>query len=137
MNICGIPIEDINKLRDDITLNFGSIHAFMKATGFPYRKSKRVLISLEFKQEEFYELKKAYKKNVDLSKVPFRIPTEDRNKIRICIQINFINYTKFCDEYPEFNCVYITNIVKGRLKLRTEKYNSLVRILKKYNLKLN
>lgn len=64
-----------------------------------------------------------------------RIGYMDRKNIRICILTNFKNYSTFCKKYPVYNCVYISNIITGRLSVRTEKYEQLLDILVRFRFK--
>jgi hypothetical protein len=55
----------------------------------------------------------------------------------MCLRLNFDSYTEFSKKHDSYDTNYISNIIKGRLKYETPKYNRLVKLLKRdYNLKL-
>jgi hypothetical protein len=71
--------------------------------------------------------KKSYYKPVE------KIKGSDRRAIRLNILSNYHNYTEFCKDHSQFDCVYISNVVSGKLKLKSKKYNDLIQVLKEYN----
>lgn len=138
MEIKGVKIEDVEFLKDQVVHHFGTIKNFSIISGYNYRKILDNLKNLNINKEDFEEIKKKYYFFVDKNKVPFRIHEEDRAKIRICILTNFDSYTKFCKKHKKFDVVYITNVVKGNLKLRSTKYVTLTNLLKKkYDLQVD
>jgi len=77
-------------------------------------------------------------KPVNYYKPVARISTKDRKKIRISILSCYHSYTEFCEDYEDFDCVYISNVINGKLKLKSTKYIKLISTLTEYhNLKLN
>ena len=138
MKIQGIEIEDVTFLKDQVVYNFGSIKRFSIVSGYNYRKILKNLNDLDLDKKEFGRIKELYYIHVDKNKIPFRINNEDRAKIRLCILTSFNSYTDFCKKHEEFDVVYITNVVKGNLKLRSTKYFALIKLLKKkYKLKVD
>lgn len=136
MILNGVKIEDLNTLRDNIIKHFGSISAFSQKTGYSYRKLKRTLLHLEFEKKDYEEIEKTYNDNVDPDNVPFRISEEDAEKIRVCIFSHFKKVIFFCEKHPEYNSVYMSNIINGKLKLRSKKFKGLEKLLKEeYGLK--
>jgi len=138
MKINGVEVEERNELISNIEKHFGSIYAFSKTSGFSYSILKRTLINLDFSKEDFDAIKASYKANYDPEKVPFRISEEDRKRIRMCILENFKNSKKFTEKHTEYDSVYLSNVINGRLKLRSNKYVNFISLLeKKYGLDLN
>ena len=77
-------------------------------------------------------MKKNYYKPVE------KISDKDRKSIRLSILKNYHSYTEFCNDFNDFDCVYISNVVGGKLKLKSNKYRNLISILAEYHkLKLN
>ena len=139
--INGIDLDDIGYLRDQIETSFGSFSVFTTETGLPYRKTLDLFNKLEFTKKDYNNINNAYKRHIRKRKseedIPFRISAEEREKIRLCILSNFDSYTKFSLKHKEFNVVYLSNVIKGNLKLRSRKYFSFVKLLtKKYKLKV-
>lgn len=131
MFINGVKIESLNELRDNIVKHFGSLSAFSQSTGYSYRLLKKALINLEFSKEDYEEIESIYIKENDPDNIPFRISKDDIESIRMAILSNFKKVTLFCKKHPEYNSVYISNIVNGKLKLKSKKYKGLVKLLKK------
>lgn len=137
--INGIELDDIITLEEDIKKNFGSISVFATETGVSYRRVLKNFSNGDFTQEGFDKIKGAYEKNMEsrdrTSEIPFRINDRERYKIRMCILKNFDSYTAFSKKHKKFDVVYLTNVIKGNLKLKSPKYASLVVLLnKKYEL---
>lgn len=138
MIINGVKLEDINELRDNIKENFGSLSSFSIQTDISYFIVKKIFISLNINKEDFAFIKKTYEENVDKAEVRGKITTEEAEKIRISIVTHFKTYRAFAKEHPEYDGVYITNVLNQRLKLKTKKYNEFINLLTtKYGLKLN
>ncbi len=136
MLLNGVDVDDLNSLRENIVRHFGSLSAFSRSTGFSYRLLKRTLLNLEFSKEEIDEISSIYEEKKDPDNIPFRISEEESEKIRVCIFSNFRKVVFFCEKHSEYNSVYISNIINGKLKLRSTKYVRLVKLLeKKYDLK--
>jgi hypothetical protein len=67
--------------------------------------------------------------------VPNRITEDERSKIRMCILGKYNSYTEFCLKHTDYDVVYLTNVIKGNLKLKSIKYVKFVLLLqKKYKL---
>ena len=137
----GVDLDDLSYFRSEIEANFGSIKVFALETNLSYRKTLSLFNDLEFSSEDYERVSEAYKKHMKSrdfkDDIPYRITDKEREKIRICILSNFKSYTKFCLKHKEFNAVYVTNVVKGNLKLRSGKYFRFVKLLtKKYKLKV-
>lgn len=138
--INGISLGELVRLERDIKLNFGSLYVFSKKTRISYTRILRMFGKSEFTRGGFREVKTVYNFSMEDRKgddIPGRISDRARRLIRIKILTKFYNYTEFCKEHPEYDVVYITNVVRGNLKLASDKYNGLVSLLtNKYNLKL-
>ena len=115
MKIKGIELDDINFLKDQIIFHFGTLKSFSIQSGVGYRKLLEMLNDLELDKKSFAELKRVYKLNVDKNQVPFRISDEERERIRIAIVVKDSTYTKFCKKNDEFDVVYISNVVNGKI----------------------
>jgi hypothetical protein len=132
--IRGVEIKDIDYLRDQIKINFGSISVFSRETSLPYRRVLKALGQLEFTKEGFSEIEKAFKlsmKNRSNQDVPYRITEDERCKIRMCILGNYNSYTDFCKKHKDYDVVYLTNVIKGNLKLKSLKYANFIKLLKR------
>ena len=137
MRINGVDVKEIDELRDNIEKHFGSIHSFHKVSKYSYGKLKNTLLNLEFTKQTFEEIKEVYNEHLNVDKVPFRISSEDVDKIRICIYSNFKRVKHFCDKHPEYNTVFMSNLLNNKAKLESDRFNNLVKLLeRKYNLEL-
>lgn len=137
MKIKGVDIEEINFLRDQIKHKFGSVTVFSMETGLQYRKTLNFFTQLEVSEELYDEIKKAYYEKANDRKCS-RISEPHREKIRICILTHYRKATEFCKKYPQFDSVYISNVIHGRLKMTTPKFIELVKVLeKKHSLEIN
>ncbi len=136
--IKGIDIDDVLRLERDIKRNFGSVRVFCSETKMPYRRLLKVFNQLEFTEDLFNRICRTFDSNMEgrtEGNIPCRITEDERSKIRLCILENFHSYTDFCKENEAYNVVYITNVTKGNLKLKSIKYKRLVRLMnKKYKL---
>ena len=140
MRINGIPLDDLVKLEADIIKDFGSLSIFSKATTISYDKMRSIFNKSEFTKEHFHAVKAVYDKHME-ERVdgdrPFKITKRERKAIRITILTHYYNYTEFCKEYPQYDVVYITNIVRGNIERKTLKYRRLLRFLENtYELKI-
>ncbi len=139
MKVNGIDVDDVVFLGEQIKSHFGSIKAYCMDTRVSYRRALTMFNKLEFKKDFYEKVKSNYYSNSKPGMAVFgRIPPEDRESIRICIVTNFKSASEFSLKHKEYNNVYISNVISGRLKTRTTKYVRLIKLLeKKYNLKLN
>ncbi len=137
MKLYGVDFDEVNDLINDIKTDFGSIFGFANQSGYSYSVLKRTLIGMEFTREEFYDIKRAYYVHEAENQRSFRISDEDRAAIRMCILSNFKNMKAFTKKNKEFNSVYISNVLNGKLCLRTTKFVRLENLLiKKYKLEI-
>jgi len=135
--ISGVDLNDVNFLRDQIKYKFGSFKAFCNVTGIPYRSTLDAFNNLEFTKGGFKKINDAYRKKVNGDDVLMIISDEDREAIRVFIVTKFKTYTNFCIKHPDYDVVYLTNIIKGRLRRRTSKYIGLSKVLKeKYEVEI-
>ncbi len=136
-----VDLDDLEYLRCEIEANFGSLKIFALETGLPYRKTLDAFKRLEFNERDYEVIVSNYKSSMksreDKDDIPYRITKTERERIRMCILNKFPSYTAFCRKHKEFNVVYISNVVKGNLKLRSKKYFKLAKLLtKKYKLEV-
>jgi hypothetical protein len=139
MKVNGIDVDDIVFLHEQIKSHFGSVKNFCMDSRVSYRRALTMFNKLEFKAD-FYENVKSnyYSNSKPQMKVFGRISPEDRELIRVCVVTNFKSASKFCLKHKEYDSVYVSNIISGRLKTITPKYVGLIKLLeKKYKLKLN
>ena len=128
--------ERKKKLRKDIIEKFETIKYFCKKAEYSYSNFKAYLAS-RTPNEELYQDAVFKCESIEVDHIDGNIREEDREAIRVCILINFGSYTKFHDKHEDFNMNYLSNVINGKLKYETAKYNRLVKILKRdYNLKL-
>jgi hypothetical protein len=129
-----MPKIDRVQLKRDIYQKFGSLTSFSKVANINYNRLLRIINTQNFTGDEILEIQRLYMEN-DLSNgVDGYISDSERKAIRLSIVTHFNSYTDFCREHPYFDTVYITNIIKGNLKMSTKKYEKLINILKKdYN----
>ncbi len=122
------------KLKKDIHRKFGSLVNFSKITDTKYSDLLRILNTSEFTGEEITDVHRKYIEfDIDEGIEGF-IDDSDRESVRICVAVHFKSTTAFCEEHPEYDEVYISNVVTGRLKRVTTKYGGLIDLLKrKYN----
>lgn len=119
-------------LKDKIIRKFKTISNFCSLTNLPYIKTRIILN--EDNDEFFNSIEKAYN-SINVAENHGLIKEVDRNAIDRCIKDNFKNKAKFSEKHKEFNQVYISNIIGGRLTDETKKYIKLVEILTvQYNL---
>ena len=122
------------QLRKDIIEKFETIKYFCKKAKFTYSNFKTFLNS-KTPNEELYQDAVYKLESIEVDHIEGHIKDEDRESIRVCILIQAGSYAAFHKNHKRFDSLYISNIVKGRLKNETPKYRKLVRILKRdYNL---
>jgi hypothetical protein len=128
------------KLRADIKTKFETVTYFCKLAGYDHRNFYTFLNSSKDNEEMYQEaLNKC--NTIKVKHIEGNIRKEDRESIRICIA-KYYKYktgalTSFAKDNTDFDTNYLSNIITGRLKYETRKYNLLLELLKKdYNLKL-
>lgn len=118
------------KLRKNIIEKFKTIKYFCKLSGIGYSGFKMFLntnsVNEKLYQEALFKLN-----SIEVDHIEGEIKDEDRKAIRRAILNNFDSYTHFCDIHNDFNMVYISNVVKGKLLNETPKYIRLTTILKR------
>jgi len=125
-----------DKLRKDIIFKFGSVTYFCKEAKISYRKFITFLNSKRA-NEEMQQNARHLCDTLKIDHIKGIIRDEDRRAIRICVLTNFDSYTDFCKANKQFDPVYLSNIIKGRLKEERDKYKLLVKILERdYGLEL-
>jgi len=115
-------------LRKQIIKKFRSLSYFCLLTDLNYKKTLAYFCSLDNDSD----FQKEIQFNIDNTEVDDQhglIRDEDRKAIRMCVLTNFKNYTEFHREHKEYDSVYLSNIVGGRLSDETEKYQNLIRLL--------
>lgn len=129
-----MPIIDRVILKQNIHKKFGSLTNFGNVTDTDYKDLLRILNSDTFTDEEIEDVQEKYL-TFDLSNgVEGYINESEREVLRICIFSKFKSYTKFCEKHDDFDVVYLSNIVEGKLLRVTDKYEKLLTILKEeYN----
>jgi len=126
-------MTDKEQLRKEITEKFRTLSNFSDTTGIPYKKVMRILNSKKLDKEGIKDLRETCE-NTEENK-PGLILEKDRKDIRICILSSFKDYTAFCNENSDYDSVYLSNIIGGRLIEETSKYKNLVKLLNdKYSL---
>jgi hypothetical protein len=120
-------------LREKIINKFNSIAVFCRLTGLP---RNRVAIALQPDDKGLLkEIEEAYKKT-EISEHYGVIREDHVEEIRLCINKSFKKVRHFCLKHPEYNQVYVSNILNGNLTRETKKYRDLVQLLtKEYDLK--
>jgi len=139
MKIGEVDVEEINFLRDQINVHFGGLYCFYRTSNITmhYRHLVKFFDELQVNQEFYEKIKETFYACKKERKIKY-ILDRDRESIRKCLRMNFDKYSHFCDKHKSFNNNYITNVIKGRLKLASKKYEKLVLLLvRKYNLELN
>ena len=117
-------------LKENIHKKFGSLTNFSNVTDVGYKDVLRILNSDTFIDKEIDDLQEKYL-TFDLSNgVEGYISEEDRTIIRICISMKHKSYTKFHEQHHEFDVVYLSNLIEGKLLRTTEKYDKLITLLK-------
>ncbi len=115
-------------LREQITNKFRSLAYFCVLTETNYKKTLAYFCSDDYDSVLLEELQ--YKlDNTEVDEQHGLIRDEDRKAIRICVLTNFKNYSAFHRKHKEYDSVYLSNIVGGRLSDETEKYQNLIRLL--------
>ena len=128
--------ERKKQLRKDIIEKFETIKYFCKLCGYSYSNFKTFLNS-RTPNEEMYQDAIFKLNDTEVTHIEGNIRDEDREEIRKCIVVNYSSYSAFCRKHTDFNSLYISNIMKGRLKFETSKYRKLIAILERdYNLSL-
>jgi hypothetical protein len=122
------------KLKKDIHRKFGSLTNFSKISNTNYNDLLRILNTTNFSGDEIYDIQGKYVDCNTDNGIEGHIDDSEREAIRVCISIKFKTYTKFCEENPKYDEVYLSNIINGKLKRVTTKYGGLLDLLKeKYN----
>lgn len=115
-------------LKKDIIKKFKSLSYFCILTETPYKKTLAYFCSSDYDSDLLKELQ--YKVNTtEVDEYHGLIRDEDRKAIRICVLTNFKNYSAFHREHNEYDSVYLSNIIGGRLSEETDKYRNLIRLL--------
>lgn len=122
-----------DKLRQEIVDKFKSLSRLSSAANIPY---KRIMNILNDDEDNIIQINKLRRMCNNTKKDETGLILEkDRKLIRLCILKNYKNYTEFCNNNNEYDSVYLSNIIGGRLVVVSEKYKSLVELLtNEYNL---
>lgn len=128
------------KLRSDIIEKFETVVYFCKLAGYDHRNFYTFLNSKSV-NEEMYQEASHKARTIKVKHIEGNIRDQDREAIRICIaKINDYkpgSLTNFNSKHKKFDMNYLSNVIGGRLKYETPKYNSLIKILKRdYGLEL-
>lgn len=123
----------IETLKTEIKSKFRTISRFSEISGIPER-DLRYLLSGKMTPTRSGSLEKDIRKTVrSLEDYPDpRFITEfEREIVRRSIVVNFRSIRRFAEEYPEFSIAFVSNVITGRRKIRTDRFESLLRILSK------
>jgi hypothetical protein len=107
---------------------------FSSIARIPYRRILDMFNRSEFDKSDFYEYRRLLTFVRDNESPAFIITEKERQAIRLVILTNFNSYTAFCMKHGEYDVVYLTNVIRGNLLRKTEKFNKFTTFLKtKYN----
>ena len=135
MEVNGIKLEELVQLERDIKTHFGSFNMFSSIARIPYRRILYMFNRSEFDKSDFYEYRRLLTFVRDNESPAFIITEKERQAIRLVILTNFNSYTAFCMKHGEYDVVYLTNVIRGNLLRKTEKFNKFTTFLKtKYKL---
>ena len=125
---------DRARLKKDIHRKFGSLTNFSKVSSTNYESLLRILNTNNFSGDEILGIKRKYLDFDTKDGIDGYINDSDREVVRICIAVSFKSFTAFCVENPQYDEVYLSNVINGKLKMITTKYGGLIDLLKtKYN----
>ena len=113
-------------LRKEITDKFRSVLSFCATTGTSYNSVMR-LINGKYNSVGVKRIRDVCRSSKE-NNGGF-ILDKDRRSIRMCILTHHDNYAEFCKSHPEYDNVYLSNIIKGRLVEETPKYRKFVGFL--------
>ena len=136
--IKGVDLDDVEFLKEQIKNKFGSLHEFSAEAEIAYRKMLKFFNDFDVTKEKMDYYQGKFKQTKSSREFQYgRILDIHREQIRQTIMTNYKSYASFCRTYKDFDVVYISNVVEGRLSMVTKQYVKLIRVLeKKYNLKL-
>lgn len=136
--IKGVDLDEVEFLKVQIKNKFGSMHEFAAEAEIAYRSMLKFFNDLDITPDKFEYYHDKFKRTKSSRDFQYgRILDIHREQIRQIIQTHHKKYSNFCRIYKDFDVVYISNVIEGRLKIVTKKYVKLIRILEKnYGLKL-
>ncbi len=115
-------------IRKEIISKFKSLSYFSLVTGVNYKKMLSFLCSdhndSEFEKDLLFKIN-----NTEVDEHHGLIRDVDRKAIRMCVLTSFKSYSAFHREHDDYDSVYLSNVIGGRLSDETEKYQNLIKLL--------
>lgn len=123
-------MKQIELLKSRIREKFGTLRRFAELSGIP-ENQLRYLFSGKMEINKADNLMSEIKSKLTLKPKPDPryLGPEVRESIRRRIVVEFRSVRRFCNQYPEFTPVLISNIITGRKKRKDEKIDRIISVL--------
>ena len=123
-------MKQIQILKSRIREKFGTVRRFAELSGIPETQLRYLLSGkMEVKKADNLMSEIKSKLNLKPKPDPRYLGPEVRESIRRRIVVEYRSVRRFCNQYPEFTPVLISNIITGRKKRKDEKIDRIISVL--------
>ena len=123
-------MKQIQILKSRIREKFGTVRRFAELSGIPETQLRYLLSGkMEVKKADNLMSEIKSKLNLKPKPDPRYLGPEVRESIRRRIAVEYRSVRRFCNQYPEFTPVLISNIITGRKKRNDEKIDRIISVL--------
>ncbi len=123
-------MKQIQILKSRIREKFGTVRRFAELSGIPETQLRYLLSGkMEVKKADNLMSEIKSKLNLKPKPDPRYLGPEVRESIRRRIVVEYRSVRRFCNQYPEFTPVLISNIITGRKKRNDEKIDRIISVL--------
>jgi len=123
-------MKQIQILKSRIREKFGTVRRFAELSGIPETQLRYLLSGkMEVKKADNLMSEIKSKLNLKPKPDPRYLGPEVRESIRRRIAVEYRSVRRFCNQYPEFSPVLISNIITGRKKRNDEKIDRIISVL--------
>jgi len=123
-------MKQIQILKSRIREKFGTVRRFAELSGIPETQLRYLLSGkMEVKKADNLMSEIKSKLNLKPKPDPRYLGPEVRESIRRRIAVEYRSVRRFCNQYPEFSPVLISNIITGRKKRKDEKIDRIISVL--------
>lgn len=134
-----MKMETIERTKTMVRKKFRSIRRFSQVSEIPEEKLRSFFagyLSQEAATEMRARIQEKVRKMKTVPQDPGRISPQERETIRQIIVVRFKTITAFSTDHPEFTKDFLSQVIKGRKQIKTQRVKDLIRLLKKYHPKM-
>jgi len=128
--------KQIDQIKFRIRKKFGTIRCFCRLTGVDEKMIRHFLSGKMSPGSATITHKAITRLLVVYSKVkitnPDVIQPHERELVRVGIVTRFKSVSGFCEKYPQFNKVFISNVINGRRIRHDKRVDDLYMVIQKF-----